>query len=346
MAFTHKSLTLTDLPSAPPGKTGWPWTEKSQPLPTHMPDGSEWPRISIVTPSYNQDRFIEETIRSVLLQGYPNLEYIIIDGGSTDNSIEIIKKYEKYLTYWISERDRGQSHAINKGLRCITGEIWAYLNSDDRYLKGAFEQVALKFRKTPKTVWVTGYARYLDENGDPIEDMIPIPVQDKKDALIRWESSKRYICIEVANFMHSNLLSKYGFYNESFHYCMDFDFNLRLFFNNINPVIIKSFLAEAHRHKESKTTLSGREYHKYFREEDLIIIEKYMAYLNKNELKYVKNKLSKLRLWLSLTSIDKELSTVGKLSSIQKISNILIMHPYYLLNRRTWGMIRRILMSN
>jgi glycosyltransferase involved in cell wall biosynthesis len=132
---------LNELPPPPLDKSGWPWTEKTPQLPDTMPDGSPWPRISIVTPSYNQGQFLEETIRSILLQGYPNLEYIIMDGGSTDNSIEIIKKYEPWLTYWVSEKDRGQSHAINKGFKHSTGEIMAWLNSDDIYLNRCLRTV-------------------------------------------------------------------------------------------------------------------------------------------------------------------------------------------------------------
>src|SRR5262245_19754812 len=106
--------TLPELPPPPLGKTGWPWTVETQRLPAVRPDGSTWPRISIVTPSYDQGQFIEETIRSVLLQGYPDLEYIVIDGGSTDGAVDIIRKYAPWLTYWTSEPDHGQAHAINK----------------------------------------------------------------------------------------------------------------------------------------------------------------------------------------------------------------------------------------
>lgn len=133
--------TLNELPPPPEGKTGWPWTKESQPLPERMPDGHLWPRISIVTPSYNQGQFIEETIRSVLLQGYPDLEYMVIDGQSTDNTVEIIKRYQPWLTYWVSEPDRGQSQAINKGLQRASGEFEVWINSDDLYCPNALAAI-------------------------------------------------------------------------------------------------------------------------------------------------------------------------------------------------------------
>ena len=133
---------LNHLPPPPPGKTGWPWTEESDPLPPLQPDNNPWPRISIVTPSFNQGQFIEETIRSILLQNYPNLEYIIIDGGSTDNSLEIIRKYESWITYWVSEPDNGQSQAINKGFKKCTGDLVNWICSDDLLCKNALYNMA------------------------------------------------------------------------------------------------------------------------------------------------------------------------------------------------------------
>ena len=130
-----------DFPAPPTGKRGWPWDGAMPSWPDRMPDGSRWPKLSIVTPSYNQGEFIEETIRSVLMQNYPDLEYIIIDGGSADKTLQIIKNYEDWISYWVSEKDRGQSHAINKGLRRCTGEVAAWINSDDFYAEGVFTDV-------------------------------------------------------------------------------------------------------------------------------------------------------------------------------------------------------------
>lgn len=137
--------TLAELPPPPPNRTGWPWTEETPLLLETMPDGSPWPRISIVTPSYNQAQFLEETIRSILLQNYPDLEYIIIDGGSRDGSVKVIKKYKPWLAYWISEPDRGQSHAINKGFERCTGDLITFQNSDDIYLPETFHDAAVKW---------------------------------------------------------------------------------------------------------------------------------------------------------------------------------------------------------
>jgi glycosyltransferase involved in cell wall biosynthesis len=124
-----------------------------------------WPKISIVTPSFNQGQYIEETILSVLSQNYPNLEYIIIDGGSTDDTVEIIKKYESRITYWVSEPDRGQSHAINKGLQKCTGEIFNWLNSDDWYMPGALFDVANAFRINSRAQFVSGYENHVEQSG-------------------------------------------------------------------------------------------------------------------------------------------------------------------------------------
>lgn len=126
-----------------------------------------FPKISIVTPSFNQGKYLEKTILSVLEQNYPNLEYIIIDGGSTDNSVDIIRKYEKQLSYWVSEKDRGQSHAINKGFERATGDIFGWLNSDDYFHPGAFKAAVTIFQANPGVGAVVGAGdMFFEETGE------------------------------------------------------------------------------------------------------------------------------------------------------------------------------------
>lgn len=122
-------------------------------------------KISIVTPSFNQAEFLEDAIQSVVNQGYPNLEYVIIDGGSSDSSVEIIKKYEKDVTFWVSEKDEGHGHALNKGFAQTSGEIMAWINSDDKYLPWTFEVVNTIFEQFPHVMWIMGLSSLWNRQG-------------------------------------------------------------------------------------------------------------------------------------------------------------------------------------
>ena len=149
-------------------KKGWPWALET-PL-SKIPNAFDidWPKISIVTPSYNQAEFLEATIRSVLLQGYPNLEYAVVDDGSSDHSLEIIKKYESYLAHWETGPNRGHAHTLNKGFAHTTGDIVAWINSDDMYAPGAFFAAAEIFTKFKDINWIMGRNAQWDEEGNPI----------------------------------------------------------------------------------------------------------------------------------------------------------------------------------
>ncbi len=188
----------------------------------------ELPRISIITPSYNQGNFIEETIQSVLSQNYPNLEYIIIDGGSTDNTVEIIKKYESKITYWVSERDLGQTHAINKGLARATGDIIAYLNSDDYYLPDTLFKVANYFRQHPETDLLHGRCRYVNEQNEKIGEQFGSITQFEEivDLWGVWWRKQQFVQPEV--FWSRRISDRIGAFNESLYYVMDYEYWCRI----------------------------------------------------------------------------------------------------------------------
>jgi hypothetical protein len=163
------------LPLPPPGKAGWPWANGSIDVAADPSGQTGWPRISIVTPSFNQAQYLEETIRSVLLQGYPNLEHIVVDGGSTDGSVEIIRKYSPWLAHWVSEPDRGQAHAINKGFARCTGDLITFQNSDDYYLPGALTDAATRFMERRDAGAIVGAFMPLEgsEPGQPVSPRFP-----------------------------------------------------------------------------------------------------------------------------------------------------------------------------
>lgn len=179
------------------------------------------PKISLVTPSFNQGQFLEETILSILNQRYPNLEYFIVDGGSTDESVEIIRRHAARMTWWVSEPDRGQAHAINKGLERCTGDIVAYLNSDDVFLPGALDLVAKTFVEHPGWNWLTGECVLF---GDASQACVKgsSATTDVAD----WLSYNR--APQQSTFWRRSLVERYGMFEERYRYIFDYEYWVRL----------------------------------------------------------------------------------------------------------------------
>lgn len=187
-----------------------------------------WPRVTVVTPSFNQAQYLEATIRSVLEQDYPNLEYIVVDGGSTDGSVEIIKKYAHRLAWWVSEPDRGQSHAINKGLSRATGDVIAYLNSDDYYLPGTLRAVVEYATANPGVDLIHGTCRYVDVAGHAIgRQTARISRYDEAiDLWDVWWNRRQLVQPEV--FWTRRIAERVGLLREDLHYVMDYEYWLRI----------------------------------------------------------------------------------------------------------------------
>lgn len=302
MPQMKKVLTLNDLPVPPPGKIGWPWTEQSEPVGSQMPCGSEYPCISIVTPSYNQGEFIEETIRSVLLQGYPNLEYIIIDGGSTDNTVEIIKKYEDFLAFWVSEKDEGQSHGINKGFHRATGDLVGWQNSDDFYCPNVFFEVLTKSKSFPDHTVFYGSRIYLnlEAKGTFTED-VNMSDFDLLKMIPDGNMSNQSMFFRRKIFQEGNFL------DQSFNHCMDIEFFWRLIDGGYKFKFVPE-LKGCYRLHESCKGLSDK--NSYF--DDIFKIHE-RIYLNK-KIKYEVRK----KAWQVLRSSCLDLYGKSRLSEFRK----------------------------
>lgn len=246
---------LTELPAPLPSRMGWPWTEESPQLPDTMPDGATWPRVSIVTPSYNQAQFIEETIRSILLQGYPDLEYIIIDGGSTDGSVDIIRRYEPWLAYWVSEPDRGQGHAINKGFRHATGEVMAFLNSDDMYYPYTLS-VAVSGLIQSNADILMGGLNIVRIDGKQIECVRrPLPDATPGTHTFPIFANGRvedYQFMQASMFWRREIWERTGEIDERYHYVMDREWYLRALAGGAHVQTVEDVLTRFAWHAGSK----------------------------------------------------------------------------------------------
>jgi glycosyltransferase involved in cell wall biosynthesis len=204
--------------------------------------------VSIVTPSYNQAPYLEQTILSILNQSYKNIEHIVIDGGSNDGSVEIIKKHESRLAYWHSRRDRGFGDAINQGWNKSKGSILSWVNSDDLLSPDAVQTVVDIFTNHPDVDLVYGNARIIDASGLWLRDFPSEPF-DAKKVFTTWEDPIR----QPAAFFRRNVFQRFGGLDETFHFCIDFEYWVRIW-NETKFLHIPEYLASARMHPASKTS--------------------------------------------------------------------------------------------
>lgn len=237
---------LQSLPAAPAGRAGWPWTE-SPDAATAAPNGQSWPRWTVVIPSLNQGRYIEEAIRSVLLQRYPDLELMVMDGGSADETVEVIRNYEQWITHWESCKDRGQSHAINKGFARATGEVLSFLNSDDVLLPGAaFAGISALVANASAGI---AYGNtHLVQGGSIISEWKMQPFSER--SLLH----KRGPVVFHMPFIRRSTLDRCGLFDECLHFAFDYEYTCRLMRAGIQPIVVEQHIANFRVHESSKTS--------------------------------------------------------------------------------------------
>ncbi|MFN0084187.1 MAG: glycosyltransferase family 2 protein [Blastocatellia bacterium] len=287
------------------------------------------PRITIITPSFNQGAFLEQTMRSVLDQGYSNLDYIVIDGGSRDGSREIISSYADRLSWWVSEPDRGQVHAINKGLARADGEIFAFLNSDDLYLPGALSAVADHFSTYADCDWLCGDTLFFGE-GHPTR-LFEAVVPASAGQALSWAAHapqpgmfwrRRVLAGEIRGF------------DESLNYCFDHEFYVRLLLAGFHCEHLPLPLAAYRLHAESKTVSSADSFDREFDE----IARRYETRLTGRE-----------RRWTKSTRIFRESYSASTSGEARRAVRLLLdaarIYPESLSTRLFWGCLRRFLKS-
>ncbi|HET7117475.1 MAG TPA: glycosyltransferase family 2 protein [Hanamia sp.] len=295
----------------------------------------DFPKISIITPSFNQGIYLEQTILSVLNQNYPNLEYIIIDGGSTDHSVEIIKKYEQRLTFWVSENDRGQAHAINKGLKHCTGTIFNWINSDDYLSEGALSKVAEAFKRTADTDIVAGEVIDFNEKG------ILKKVKNQKLEINEYlKKEVELIYHQPAVWLRMDHIKETGFFNEQLHFCFDQEYMMRYLMKYSIVCYVDEVLAHFRMHENSKSVSLAEKFAWDFRQmyKNFWLMQKDDLLKQKAKRKYLEYE------WPLLNgSINKE--GRSRFTNFSKALKVILQDPVHRLNKDSIGWLKHILMG-
>ena len=283
-------------------------------------------KFSIVTPSFNQGQYLEQTIRSVLDQDYESLEYIIIDGGSTDDSVDVIKRYQDRLAYWESSPDRGQAHAINKGLEKATGDIFAFINSDDLYLPGAFRAVAEYFRENPSCEWLCGETVLFGTDRQTV--LAPTRVPKTAAHALSWA----YVAAQPGMFWKREIV-KDGV-QERWRYCFDNELYARLLVRGHQCEYLPVPIAAYRYHATSKTVAEGELFDHEFDQ----IAEMYLKELQGGQRRWTVGTLLLRRSF--------QASQAGNARDAAKfLLRSLMVYPAGITSRPFWGCFRRTVKS-
>ncbi len=234
---------LAEFPPPPPTTSGWPWQWVAKAVFSAAPV----PRISIIIPSFNQGRFIEETIRSIVLQQWPNLELIIVDGASSDETVDVIRKYERWITYWVSEPDRGQTDAIIKGLSEVTGDVVAWFNADDFFVDGIFDAVAAAWRRDPNAIYAAPVVNFRVRGKETIYRPRNLSIEN---VVQYWK--RKSLWHDPGLFWSRSVVTAVGTPDTSLHYAHDYDYLVRAL-QHARVEYIEELAAGFRLHDDSKT---------------------------------------------------------------------------------------------
>lgn len=288
------------------------------------------PRLSLVTTNFNYGRFLDATLRSVLEQNYPDLEFIVIDGGSTDDSVAVIQRYASQLAYWESTPDSGQAHALNKGLRRCTGDIVGFLNSDDLHLPDTLARVAEMFAN-PTTAWIGGPSEVVNAAG-AFQNIAPVsPPAD----VVQWIAGMRFP--QPSSFWRTELLRHHGCFEEHLYYCFDQEYWARLAVAGHRPLVAERPLSRERAHPAQKTaTMPARYLH-----ERLFIAHKFLNQLSPRDARRLRSIVRTHERTLLREPLYREEPHV----SLRRLGNVLACHPDLLRDRQTWGLLKQALFS-
>ncbi|MCX7396123.1 MAG: glycosyltransferase family 2 protein [Planctomycetales bacterium] len=303
------------------------------------------PRLSIIIPSFQQRDYLAECLASAVASSTAKVELIVVDGGSTDGSVGVIKEFEPHLAWWVSEPDKGQTDAINKGLRRATGDVWAYLNSDDLLQPGGLDIVAKFFTDNPDADWLSGGCRVF---GEDIEDwyLNPVGITNDREILTPWDRPHPYVFPQSgACFMRRHVIDKIGYFDPSYHYSMDMEYYTRAAIKGkIAQHITGECLAAWRLHTEAKSFQRGVAY--AFREDEIRIAETYLDCLDPHDQQLLKHQLTDQKRELFLRKAMWNHRAGDGKTARSFLWQALQFSPSCLLHRPWLGAARRILLGS